>query len=560
MSTATLTRSTSDSDEILTASDEVLTGEIVGQDLALIPTPDLPALRSEYVDPTELVDNPRNLRTDIGDLADLKASMAVVGVLCPLVVIPVEGRDDVFQLIIGHRRKYAAIDLGMSQVPCWVAADEGAALQIVAQLAENGHRIGLTPTEEAEAFHQLTLLDWTPEQIAKVRAIPTAQVKQTLQLRALPQAARGAADAGALTLEDAAALAEFTEEPAALTRILKATGSAWGLRHAIASERSKRVFGAAKERLKAELVLAGVKVTGKPKGFPYSGVEVAAEALVDADGQRLDPDAVMTRPGFAAFVEKGLGDAARAVVYCTDPDRYGYTRFNRFATQLSKEELAKREEAERVHAEYLENLTLATTVRQDFYRKSYASARAAKRLFPEALRNAVADTGSIRFADADDLYTALGGHGMDVVLAAGEDRLRRCLVAQWICAHERNLGYAATERTWSFDADSAAFWLDQLVADGYTLSDAETTLRKSLHGDEEPDENTDPDLDPELDPDLDAEVAEIELPANDAAADGELGEPGDGQGADPEDGSPIEDLVTDSALAELTESESLTTV
>ncbi|MFK3983086.1 ParB/RepB/Spo0J family partition protein [Micromonospora sp. NPDC050397] len=548
MSTATLTRSSSD-------SDEVLTGEIVGPDLALFPAADLPALRSEYVDPTELVDNPRNLRTDIGDLADLKASMAIVGILCPLVVIPVEGRDGVFQLIIGHRRKYAAIDLGMSQVPCWVAADEGAALQIVAQLAENGHRIGLTPTEEAEAFHQLTLLDWTPEQIAKVRAIPTAQVKQTLQLRALPQAARGAADAGALTLEDAAALAEFTEEPAALTRILKATGSAWGLRHAIASERSKRVFGTAKERLKAELVLAGVKVTGKPKGFPYDSVEVAAEALVDADGQRLDPDAVMTRPGFAAFVEKGLGDAARTVVYCTDPDRYGYTRLNRFATRLSKDELAEREEAERVHAEYLENLTLAATVREDFYRKSYASARAAKRLFPEALRNAVADTGSIRFADADDLYTALGGHGMDVVLAAGEDRLRRCLVAQWICAHERNLGYAATERTWSFDPESAAFWLDQLVADGYTLSDAETTLRQSLHGDDDPDENTDP----ELEPDLDGEVTEIELPGDDTA-DGELGEPSNGQGADPEDGAPIEGLVTDSDIAELTEAESLTTV
>ncbi|MEU7925084.1 ParB/RepB/Spo0J family partition protein [Micromonospora sp. NPDC049107] len=546
MSTATLTPVT---------SDEVVTGEIVGDGLDLIPPTDLPTLRSEYIDPSELVDNPRNLRTDIGDLADLKASMAVVGVLCPLVVIPVEGSDNMFQLIIGHRRKYAAIDLGVSQVPCWVAADEGAALQIVAQLAENGHRIGLTPTEEAEAFHQLTLLDWSPEQIAKVRAIPTAKVKQTLQLRALPQAARGAADAGALTLEDAAALAEFTEEPAALTRILKATGSAWGLRHAIASERSKRVFGAAKERLKAELVLAGVKVTGKPKSFPYSGLEVAADALVDADGQRLDPDVVMARPGFAAFVEKGLGDAARAVVYCTDPDRYGYTRFNRFGPQLSKDELAEREEAERVHAEYLENLTLATTVRQDFYRKSYASARASKRLFPEALRNAVADTASIRFADVDDLYTALGGHGIDVILAAGEDRLRRCLVAQWICAHERNLGYAAADIAWKFDADSAAFWLDQLVADGYTLSEAEMTLRQSLRGDEEPDESADQDLDP----DLDGEVAEIELPA-DGTADGERGEPGGGQGADSEASDPIEELVTDLALAELTESESLTTV
>jgi ParB family transcriptional regulator, chromosome partitioning protein len=148
-----------------------------------------PPLRAEYLNPRTLLDNPRNLRTAIGDLTDLKASMQVLGILCPLVIIPTGEDDERFQIIIGHRRKYAAIDLNMPLVPCIVAPDEGAAAQIVAQLAENGHRVGLSATEEAEAYHQLTLLDWSPEQIAKVRAIPTGQVRQTLRLRGLPDAA-----------------------------------------------------------------------------------------------------------------------------------------------------------------------------------------------------------------------------------------------------------------------------------------------------------------------------------------------------------------------------------
>lgn len=40
-------------------------------------------LRLTYLDPAELIDNPRNLRTAVADVEDLKASMAVAGILCP---------------------------------------------------------------------------------------------------------------------------------------------------------------------------------------------------------------------------------------------------------------------------------------------------------------------------------------------------------------------------------------------------------------------------------------------------------------------------------------------
>ncbi|GIE90503.1 ParB/RepB/Spo0J family partition protein [Actinoplanes regularis] len=457
---------------------EVVDGEIIDDDPAdglerLVAQ--MPHLRVEYVDPQVLIDNPRNLRASTSDVEDLKASMRVVGILCPLVVVPIDGDDTQLMIMIGHRRKYAAIDLGFPRIPCVVASDEGAAAQIVAQLAENGHRVGLTATEEAEGYHQLTLLDWTPEKIAKVRHVPVAKVKKTLTLRALPEAARQAADTGDLTLDDAAAMAEFKDQPTVLNRIIKQANSGWGFRHAVATERSKVAYNSAKDRVKAEQILAGVKITGKPKGWGYENPAVEASRLVDADGERLNLDEVRTRPGFAAFIEKN-GEHARAVVYCVNPAEYGYTlRKVVYARPgVSEEERVAQERAEQEKAAHQEALKIAATVRTDFYRQSYTATRVIKRLFPDALRATVTGTDLSRH-DVDNLYADLGGVTDDALEAAKEDRLRRCLVAQWIGHQEHNLRYA-TEWAHYMDDDAAIAWLHQLVADGYTLSEAETKL------------------------------------------------------------------------------------
>lgn len=449
-------------------------------------TPKLPNLRFEYVDPRVLIDNPRNLRTTVGDVDDLKASMAEVGILCPLILVPVDGDGNGdssgLMIEIGHRRKRAAIELDFPLVPCIIAPDEGAAMLIAAQLAENGHRKGLTATEEAEGFHQLTLLDWTPEKIAKVRHIPAAAVKQSLKLRTLPEAARDAADAGTLTLDDAAVMVEFSDQPAVMNRILKSASSGWGFRHAVATERSKQAYASAKERVKAELVLAGVKITSKPKGWGYTNPATEAHRLVDADGVRLVPEEVRTRPGFAAFVDK-IGDGARAVVYCTDPDEWGYRKLsviNRSSPGLSPEDQAAREQAELEKAAHQEALKVATSVRTDFYRQTYAATRMIKRLFPDALRAAVSTGGGFLFNDVDGLYAGLGGVDGDALAAAKEHLLSRCLAAQWICRQERNLRHANDGWHGHINDDEAAAWLDQLVTDGYTLSDAETQLRQHI--------------------------------------------------------------------------------
>ncbi|WP_432983139.1 ParB/RepB/Spo0J family partition protein [Dactylosporangium sp. CA-233914] len=529
----------------------------------------LPKLVAEYLDARELLDDPNNLRKNLreslgltpeplsdddpdfdelrtlvdGDLeqlpagvrqlAELKASIEEVGVLQPLVVIPAPGRDGAWQIVIGHRRKYASILVKKFQVPCLLATDYDEAKRIVAQLVENVHRVGLTASEEAEAFEQLTLLAWSTERIAKLRGVPEKTVVHTLKLRNLPAAVTAKVDAGQLTLAEAADLEQLADDPKATERVLMAE-SGWKFRQALAGELARRAADRAKELAKAQLVVDGVKVTAKPAGFGYTGTAVDARQLVDGDGKRIDPQVARTLPGFAAFVEK-VGNTANTVVYCKDPDAYGYRKVERtYGRQLSDEEVAEKLERERVQAEYLAALDVAKGVRREFITTTYGPAKAAKRLFVAALRQAVTGARRIRLGDVDGLYGALGGVGDDVLATAGEDRLRRCLVAKWICGQERNVGLAATDGAWGLDRAAITEWYAQLVADGYPLAEAETTLLESLTQEEDPD-----DEDEDEDPDAEG-IDDVGDGADDE------GEGGDGSTADEDED--LADAAGDIAL------------
>jgi hypothetical protein len=62
-----------------------------------------------YLDPRALTANPANVRTNLGDLAPLAASIGSIGVVEPLVVVP-DGEGG-FRIVAGHRRNAAVISL-----------------------------------------------------------------------------------------------------------------------------------------------------------------------------------------------------------------------------------------------------------------------------------------------------------------------------------------------------------------------------------------------------------------------------------------------------------------
>jgi ParB-like chromosome segregation protein Spo0J len=523
--------------ELELATLEVVDAEIVDdqeeerEDAALLPLPVVtlpPSMQMRSIPPQALMDNPRNSPDRLRDLTDLTSSLPIVGVLEPLVVValdpqvPITDEDSKvvgsyeFMILMGHRRKYSAIEVGMQQVPCWIVEDHGAVFQILALLLENSHRASLTASQEAESFHQLTLEGWSPQQIGRIRAIPATQVRKALQIRALPSAAKQAVDAGAITIEQGRELAEFEDNPRVYDKLTGEIGNKWRFQQALTNARASRVYGEAKDLAKAKLVIDGVKVTSRPKQFGYNSREVDVRQLVDADGNRLDPQQVQTMPGMAAFIERN-GTRADTTVYCVDPDKYGYRRPEARFGWMSPEQAAAKEAEEKAKAETSEQLRAAAVVRRDFIRATWGTAKAARGLFQAALRADLLGHDSDYEDDFDELYTALGGADREALLAAGDDKLRRSLVARWLCALESNLE-AAVATPWSFDERQGLAFYELLMGadDPYPLTEAEVAHYELITAKLTPavDPGDSPDEDVDEDDGEDVEIRAVSGPAD----------------------------------------------
>jgi ParB family chromosome partitioning protein len=445
-----------------------------------------PRLHLRWVDPRTLLNNPHNVRTDLGDLTGLRDSIADNGVWNAL--YGTEGTDGI-ALVDGHRRAAAAVaaieELNSElarEIPVMVATNEVlTAEQFVAMLSTSIHRKSLTISEEAFGYQQLTLEGWTVDQIAKRIGRKKAHVEASITLAKQSATIQRAVDNGDLNLEDSDAIDEFEDDPKALNRIL-AKGNSWAVRNQIAEERRKRTIAQTAAALHQELTAEGVVLISKPKEFPYRSREAEVSTLRGPDGEIMLPNEVRAQPGFAAFIDTSAAEA-KAVVVCLNPEAHAFTRrANGYGGGYATPEEAARREAQRVAEEAQKAaLDTAAEVRRTFLTETYGSAKAAKALYVEALRAAL-DREFIREGKRHaTLVTALTGTNPETVdlAEAAEARLSRLLVGLWIASREDNVENVADDR---FSADKPAMiaWFDRLVTAGYSLSDAEQTLYDAI--------------------------------------------------------------------------------
>ncbi|GLZ00805.1 ParB N-terminal domain-containing protein [Actinoplanes sp. NBRC 103695] len=505
-------------------------------------------------------------RTHLGDLDDLIASVRLIGVRAPLVVRslglfpatdangePDEDAEPVehFAVVDGLRRRQAAIEAGRFELPCFIAGTDDDIQLILHFLELNDHRKDLEGIEQAEAYQMLLDLGLSEQQIADARRTDVAQVCTAIKARSLPSTAQRALNAGTLTLDQALALEEFADDEDAQSKLLDKLKNEYDFKHELSRLRDKRTYARNREVAKAHLVLENVDVTPKPRGIGYDGTAVRADLLLDADGQPVDVDAVKTQPGFHAYVEKD-GGQARTVVYCDDPAQHGYTRRKEVAAAyrgLSPEELAAKELAEQQEQERLERLTLAATVRREFIVAKFGTAKGARALFVPALRAATLGKTMGRSDDLDELYRALGGSDNGTLASAGEDRLRRSLVAKYICALEYNLsGTTQPHRMWIYK-ELAVAWYDELRQRNYPLTDDEQDLYLSWTATTAAEDDEDAEIDEDDDTDGEGQDADevsadstVVSGVEEAAPSGEHDEHDDvlAEGGDEADGVVIE--------------------
>lgn len=116
--------------------------------------------------------NPYRVRDD-AEMDALIESIREYGIYTPLIVRPMEGQENEYEVISGHRRLYAAQKAGLFEVPALIyPLDRSAAA--IAVVDSNLHREHILPSEKAFAYklkmdalrHQGKRTDLTSSQIA----------------------------------------------------------------------------------------------------------------------------------------------------------------------------------------------------------------------------------------------------------------------------------------------------------------------------------------------------------------------------------------------------------
>ena len=88
---------------------------------------------------------------DNEEMEALVESILSGGILTPLIVRPMEGKENEYEVISGHRRLHAAIKAGMETVPAFITpmSRDAAAIALV---DSNLHREHILPSEKAFAY------------------------------------------------------------------------------------------------------------------------------------------------------------------------------------------------------------------------------------------------------------------------------------------------------------------------------------------------------------------------------------------------------------------------
>ena len=283
------------------------------------------------------IDIGENVRTDIGDLGDLAASIEHLGVLEPVRVRP---DGDRYSLVYGQRRVLAAGLAGHTSVPAIIEATETAPLdRSLQQLVENLQRRDLNPMEEARALSKILRDDPALTQVELGNRIGRSQpyVANTLKLLVLAPAVQEMVASGALSASHAKAIAGLSpDDQVALARRALAEGlSAHGLELeakrfrgelAQAAKLEAQSERAAASRLEAalhvlerdEVEFADLVLVGSAHGELIEDLQAAGYRVepVGSRSVRADPDADCCA---AWLLEEKWGKPA-LVRACIDPD------------------------------------------------------------------------------------------------------------------------------------------------------------------------------------------------------------------------------------------------
>ena len=167
--------------------------------------------------------NPRNPRRTFADteLGELANSVKQHGVIQPIVVRPVKGAHDRFEIIAGERRWRASQIAGLHEVPI-VPADVSDSDALEIAIIENVQREDLNAMEEAQGYHALAdEFKRSQDDIAKIVGKSRSHVANMMRLTKLPAEVQAYIASGQLSAGHARALIGVPDPLAAAKRIVE---------------------------------------------------------------------------------------------------------------------------------------------------------------------------------------------------------------------------------------------------------------------------------------------------------------------------------------------------
>lgn len=154
------------------------------------------------------------------DLNDLVQSVKEKGILQPILVRPIAGDPNSFEIVAGERRWRAAQLAKLHDVPVIVRElSDGEALELA--IIENVQRTDLNAIEEAAAYHELMdRFGYTQDKLASEVGKSRSHVANTIRLLKLPESVKTMVRDGRLTAGHARTLIGLADPEARAREIL----------------------------------------------------------------------------------------------------------------------------------------------------------------------------------------------------------------------------------------------------------------------------------------------------------------------------------------------------
>ena len=161
---------------------------------------------------------------DNEEMDALVESIQAGGILTPLMVRPLEGKENAYEVISGHRRLHAAIKAGLETVPAFITPMNRDAAAI-ALVDSNLHREHILPSEKAFAYKmKLEALNhqgktsgqvgqkWSRDGMAESSDDSSRQIQRYIRLTNLIPEILQKVDDGQIALTPAVELSYLTEQ------------------------------------------------------------------------------------------------------------------------------------------------------------------------------------------------------------------------------------------------------------------------------------------------------------------------------------------------------------